>query len=487
VGSVNGEIALKYNLEKDWLNDGVKGFISNKVNTEVFKEFSNLTVSNIDAEGLLAMKLTSARRKSSDMDDSITLMKHLGIDDQEQLFDIVKKYTYEDRQTPTSYFFTLETFEQYKKQLMLEQQNIKHEDRYVPNSDELAFNNSEEDIPNSSVEKGDKKQELFNLIKSTAENYTANPESIAELFQFGANFYNYSLRNNILINAQNSGATYVQSFKAWKDMDYPVNKGQKGIKILVPVKTTFLMLDDDNTVQLKYATKAQKEAYKRGEIEGKDKLFFKVGYVFDISQTNFPKDRYPELFSMGYPSVEHANVIKGLKDYSLDHLGCPVSEEDVQSISLRGLYYPFGNRIVLNDKLEDSEKLSTLSHELGHALIHNNPEFTDKSTAQEEFEADAMSIMLQSHLGFELTDSRKGHLAAHYTALVNAINETPDITPEQANKQVQGIFSSVFNTFKENIESIQLSIRKYMPEQKIETELKREERVVLGRNMGGKI
>ena len=69
-----GNMAKKYALEQDWLNDTVKPFVTKKIEFETFLEYSNLTVSNANAESLLAMKLTSARFGTSDMDDSIFLV-----------------------------------------------------------------------------------------------------------------------------------------------------------------------------------------------------------------------------------------------------------------------------------------------------------------------------------------------------------------------------------------------------------------------------
>lgn len=80
-----------------------------------------------------------------------------------------------------------------------------------------------------------------------------------------------------------------------------VKKGEHGLSIFVPVLVTVLETEE-GPVQLKYASKEQKEAYKRGEIKGETETRFRLGTVFDISQTTFPPERYPELFHMGYES-----------------------------------------------------------------------------------------------------------------------------------------------------------------------------------------
>lgn len=246
------------------------------------------------------------------------------------------------------------------------------------------------------------------MILSVSKSYTDDPDKIAEVLEFASNFYQYSLHNMQLIYAQNPHATFVQAFDAWKKDDAHVKKGEKGMKIWVPVKVTILNLPDGNIIPLSEATIEQKKAYYNGQIEGKSKLHFKIGTVFDIGQTDFPKERYPELYSMGYSSEKHASIVDGLIKFS-DSQGCPVFTEDLSSISGRGFYDSENNRIVLNDLLEDTQRLSTLSHEIGHMLQKHGTR--DISSAQKEFEADCISVLIQSHYGMELTDSRKSHLA----------------------------------------------------------------------------
>jgi Zn-dependent peptidase ImmA (M78 family) len=81
---------------------------------------------------------------------------------------------------------------------------------------------------------------------------------------------------------------------------------------------------------------------------------------------------------------------------------------------LRGAFYPNENEIRISDKLNDTERLSTLTHELGHALMHNSKEAFKLPEPVRELEADAVSIMLQQYFGISLTDSRKRHFSENY-------------------------------------------------------------------------
>lgn len=58
-------------------------------------------------------------------------------------------------------------------------------------SNDLTQSQNTKNKPSESSSSLDnKKQELYGLIKETAESYTENPEKLAELFEFGSRFYN---------------------------------------------------------------------------------------------------------------------------------------------------------------------------------------------------------------------------------------------------------------------------------------------------------
>lgn len=290
------------------------------------------------------------------------------------------------------------------------------------------------------------------LILSIGKSFTEDPTKIADLLEFSSNFYQYSLRNTELIYAQNRYASFVQSYAAWKQMDAHVKKGETGMKIWVPVKTTLLYLEDGSYVALSDATDEQKNAYKEGRIQGKKCLSYKIGTVFDIGQTDFPKERYPELFSMGYSSEEHKQIAKGLKEFS-ESIGCSIIYNDLSSISHRGHYELSNNRIVINSLLDDSEALSTLTHELGH-MLENHGE-RDISASQKEFEADCISILIQSRYGIDITDTRKKHLSEHYKQFEKILmKENPSLTQEEKVAHIEEVLTASMKVFRQYAEQM---------------------------------
>ena len=104
--------------------------------------------------------------------------------------------------------------------------------------------------------------------------------------------------------------------------------------------------------------KKKRICIKKGSWKGVVKQGFQIGYVFDIAQTNFPKEQYPKYFDMGQASEDADKMIAALESYAENELQCSVRTEDLSSISLKGYYYK--NGIVLNEKLEGVEKLSNI-------------------------------------------------------------------------------------------------------------------------------
>ena len=110
------EIATEQNLPSDWLNDGVKGFLdTTKMNQETFLELSNLKVNVLDAESMLALKLTSARLDSQDMEDSLVLLNEIKPKSIDEVYNIVESKCSKQQLTPISNFFIQEAFNIYEQ------------------------------------------------------------------------------------------------------------------------------------------------------------------------------------------------------------------------------------------------------------------------------------------------------------------------------------------------------------------------------------
>jgi hypothetical protein len=87
-------VAVQAGLPADWLNDGVKGFLSERGEYATFLELDHLRVMVAQPAYLLAMKCLSLRigAEFHDEDDIRYLLRHLDIDTYEQAVAVITRY-----------------------------------------------------------------------------------------------------------------------------------------------------------------------------------------------------------------------------------------------------------------------------------------------------------------------------------------------------------------------------------------------------------
>lgn len=87
-------VAAHAGVSPDWLNDGVKGFLSDRGEFSLFIEFDHLRVMVALPEYLLAMKCLALRigAESHDEDDIRYLLRHLALGSYEQAVAIITRY-----------------------------------------------------------------------------------------------------------------------------------------------------------------------------------------------------------------------------------------------------------------------------------------------------------------------------------------------------------------------------------------------------------
>jgi len=191
-------------------------------------------------------------------------------------------------------------------------------------------------------------QQLENGVRQmfTSENYIKYLEAYSK-------FYNYSISNAILILMQCPIATYVASFKDWNTKFHRiVKKGEHGIKILVPTPKKYIQdkeyIEDDGSVKIE-------------QTESK-KLFFKPGYVFDVTQTT--GDELPTLTkNLEYDSQKLNKLLNLI--FSTSELPI-LYDYFLKENDPNGYYRLDKKEIYLKPTLSSLHKLKTIAHEFSH-------------------------------------------------------------------------------------------------------------------------
>ncbi len=112
------EVADEFALRSDWLNDGVKGFVSESgdMTDDGMPQFSHLRIMRPSSTYLLAMKCLAARvggyDTAGDEEDALTLINQLGLNTVEEIIDVVCRYYSEQAIQPKTRYFIEELMTQ---------------------------------------------------------------------------------------------------------------------------------------------------------------------------------------------------------------------------------------------------------------------------------------------------------------------------------------------------------------------------------------
>lgn len=271
-----------------------------------------------------------------------------------------------------------------------------------------------------------KRQSIDSFIQETSQkalnqldSYFETPENINEYLDFQSQFYKYSSRNQLLISNQYEGASAVASYKKWQELGCNVNKGEKAIKVLVPQeRKTFIRHNQDKkeVVPVSKATKSEKEKISNREIPVNKQIAFVKGNVFDVQQTNLPKEEYPKIYKELLGEVpNYSEKMSNLKDIA-SSLGIKTMQSMDSMEGAKGLYGETnkGDKIIqLNKNNEEKQNVSTMIHELAHGIMHNGEVKQtqgDKPTEKKEFQAEMTALIVGKYMGLDNDDKAIGYI-----------------------------------------------------------------------------
>ena len=306
----------------------------------------------------------------------------------------------------------------------------------------------------------EKKQKVIALTKKmekSIEGYFRSPEDLKEYLSFMAKFYRYSPSNIALIQNQFKGSRAVGSFSFWKEKGFTVQKGEKGIQILVPNRTTAKFKDKTGT--WKPVTKANEEEKKQIEsksIEVKPgRLYFSVGYVFDVSQTNAKSEDLPRIFPNRWleGSVgDYKSLYKGMEAIA-EKNGVEIVEPKHELGVAKGVSYTLTKEVALNPRNSELQNVKTLLHELAHAKLHTVETHMNYTAPEKEFQAEMTAFTVSSYFGIDTSEYSLGYLAnwtkgkemKDKTQLLKEVHETSvefietiESTLEKENENIKG-------------------------------------------------
>ncbi len=243
------------------------------------------------------------------------------------------------------------------------------------------------------MDKQSKAAELNTGIRSTIEQLANETDAArqSELFRnylrASAAFWDYSWHNQMLIWRQRPDASYVGGFNTWLKCGRYVKKGEKGIAILAPMF---------------FKDKRQMPDGSEGEFK---RIWFKVVYVFDISQTD--GTALPELPTRS-TGERGEDMLARLLRFAESR---GITVRFVERCCLNGAAGTSrGNEIEIRTSETDATtQAATLAHEIAHSLLHWTTDGHKITTRegkpidkqQRELEAEATAYVVCSYFGIQ--------------------------------------------------------------------------------------
>ncbi|MEW9597581.1 LPD25 domain-containing protein [Bacillus toyonensis] len=268
----------------------------------------------------------------------------------------------------------------------------------------------------SPEEKKEAVQALTKKMEKSVEGYFRTPGDLKEYLTFMAKFYHYSPSNISLIQSQFQGANAVGSFSFWKEKGFPVKKGEKGIKILVPNRTVAKFKDKEGT--WKTVTKASEEEKKQIESKSVEvmpgRLYFAVGHVFDLSQTNAKAEDLPRIFPNRWLEgsvTDYQSLYKGMEAIA-EKNGVKIVEPKQELGVAKGVSYTLTKEVALNPRNSELQNVKTLLHELAHAKLHTAETHMNYTAPEKEFQAEMTAYAVSSYFGIDTSEYSLGYLAS---------------------------------------------------------------------------
>lgn len=273
-------------------------------------------------------------------------------------------------------------------------------------------------------------------------------------------FHDYSLNNTLLILEQNPRATQLAGYNKWQqDFNRQVKRGEKGLMIWMPVeikvKENHYVLDENGNRIL-----GDDGKFKREEVVVK-KRTFKIGYTFDVSQTEQIEGK--EVIELSPVKELEGNV----KDYPtltkalMEISPVPIKIEAFKA-SAKGCYNSLTNEIKIQPDMSEAQTIKTMIHEIAHSIVYSDENLNqlkqkdnvEFSKNEKEVQAESIAYIVSSHLGIDTSD-----YSFPYVATWGLSTEPSDLENVKQNlkciKSTSMYLTSKLDTYMEQLQAQQ--------------------------------
>lgn len=224
-------------------------------------------------------------------------------------------------------------------------------------------------------------EEAQALTETAVQRLTADPAQWRAWATTWARFHEYSAGNALLIWVQRPDATWVAGYRAWQALGRQVQRGERGIGILAPVRA-----------------RGAEAAAAEGDDTERPVVAFRPATVFDIAQT---QGRALELPA---PQPLAGRALDDWLQHCLTSgaVGVPVILAPIPDPHTHGYWSPAEHRIVVAADRAPDQQVKTLLHEWSHSLgVPDAQAAAERHRGSEEIVAETTAYVLAQRLGLD--------------------------------------------------------------------------------------
>lgn len=244
----------------------------------------------------------------------------------------------------------------------------------------------------------EKKAEIEQLTKQLEEGVEEYLQSdrYKELLCTFSKFHNYSLNNTILIMLQKPESSMIAGYTKWRDdFHRQVLPGEKGIKIYQPVSIK-VKVEKEKVDPLTQQKITGPDGQPLTETVEEKRTGFKIGYVFDVSQTEQIKGKEIIDLEMVHELKSDVMGYQELKDAAIASVPVGVRFEDITG-GAKGYYSLADDVIVIQEDMSEAQTLKTIFHETAHSILHSTAQMdARKAEGKEAFSREDREVQAES-------------------------------------------------------------------------------------------
>ncbi|WP_328522911.1 hypothetical protein [Kribbella sp. NBC_00359] len=262
---------------------------------------------------------------------------------------------------------------------------------------------------------------------------------------------NCSFRNVVLITLQMPYASQVARADIWKRFGRSITDEQQNrdIRILAPV------IQDGARKAIAQEGGAELEFDRARPARGGGRLVgFKVGSVWDISQTDGP-ELPARLQSPGRSTTDLWRALA----YEVQTAGYTLVQGKTGRRSLEGLTDYQARTVVIRRDLDDVTAVARLAHEVAHLRMHDPKEIASAGSVMcrgiREIEAESVAYIMLAHHGFSTGGSSFKYIAS-WAAAVN--KREPEKVIERTGARVVSVARRLIESVDRHLRRAEFSL-----------------------------